>query len=134
MPRQLRIQYEHATYHVLARGNRREAIFRDNRDRKEFLRRLETVCGKTGWSIRAYVLMGNHYHLVIHTPQPNLVEGMKWLQNADTRYFNSRHREWGRVFGDRYKSTLVEDKVSFGGRGTARGDYLATLIDYVHLN
>jgi len=119
---------------VLARGNRREAIFRDDRDRTEFLRRLEIVCGRMGWSIRAYVLMGNHYHLVLHSPLPNLVEGMKWFQNAYTRYFNCRHREWGRVFGDRYKSIPVEEPVSFGGRGTARGDYLATLIDYIHLN
>jgi len=53
MLRQIRIRYEHATYHVLSRGHRREAIFRDDRDRQEFLRRLETVCGKTSWSLRA---------------------------------------------------------------------------------
>lgn len=65
MARQLRIEYEHATYHVLARGNRREEIFRDDRDRKEFLRRLETVCGKTGWIIHAHLLKGNHYRLAV---------------------------------------------------------------------
>lgn len=124
----------HATYHVLARCNQRECIFRDDRDREEFLRRLETICGKNGWLIRAFVLMDNHYHLVIHTPEPNLVAGMKWFQNAYTRYFNSRHRLWGRLFGDRYKSILVEEERSFGGRGTACGDYLTTLIDYIHLN
>ncbi|MCB1232373.1 MAG: transposase [Verrucomicrobiae bacterium] len=134
MPRALRIQYPGATYHVMARGNRREAIFRDDRDFQAFLDRLDTACRRTGWEIRAFVLMGNHYHLVVHTPEANLVEGMRWLQNAYTRYFNTRHRDWGRVFGDRYKSVLVEEAVSFGGRGTARGDYLTTLIDYVHLN
>ena len=134
MPRSLRIQYPGATYHVMARGNRREAIFRDERDSQAFLDRLGTACQRTGWEIRAFVLMGNHYHLVVHTPEANLVDGMRWLQNAYTRYFNTRHRGWGRVFGDRYKAVLVEEAVSFGGRGTARGDYLTTLIDYVHLN
>jgi putative transposase len=134
MPRQLRIEYPGATYHVMARGNRRNAIFRDDQDCEAFLGRLDTACGKTGWEVRAFVLMGNHYHLVLHTPKGNLVEGMKWLQNAYTRYFNVRHQLWGRVFGDRYKSVLVEEEHSFGGRGAARGDYLTTLIDYVHLN
>ena len=66
MPRQLRIEYPGASYHVMARGNRREAIFRDDRDCEAFLARLDTACGKTGWEIRAFVLMGNHYHLVVH--------------------------------------------------------------------
>jgi hypothetical protein len=72
--------------------------------------------------------MGNHYHLLVETPSANLVEGMGWLQNTYTRRFNSRHRQWGRLFGDRYKSVLIES----GGSG---GDlYLRTLIDYIHLN
>lgn len=134
MPRALRIQYPGATYHVMARGNRRESIFRDDRDSRAFIERLGIACRRTGWEIRAFVLMGNHYHLVVHTPEANLVDGMRWLQNAYTRYFNTRHHGWGRVFGDRYKAVLVEEAVSFGGRGTARGDYLTALIDYVHLN
>jgi REP element-mobilizing transposase RayT len=68
--------------------------------------------------------MGNHYHLVVQTPEPNLVAGMAWLQNAYTRRFNTRHRAWGRLFGDRYKAVPVE--------GT--GYYYETLLDYVHLN
>ncbi len=55
--------------------------------------------------------MGNHYHLLIETPEANLVDGMKWLQNTYTRRFNVRHRAWGRVFGDRYKSVVVEGEV-----------------------
>ncbi|HEY5891716.1 MAG TPA: hypothetical protein VIT91_00670, partial [Chthoniobacterales bacterium] len=58
----------------------------------------------TGWRVHAWVLMSNHYHLFIETPEPNLVTGMKWLQNAWTRRFNVRHRAWGRVFGHRCKA------------------------------
>src|SRR4029079_14048647 len=68
--------------------------------------------------------MRNHYHLVLETPEANLVAGMQWLQNAYTRRFNVRHRQWGRLFGDRYKSVLVE----------GAGYYYETLLDYVHLN
>lgn len=78
----------------------------------------------TGWRIHAWVLMGNHYHLMLQTPQANLVEGMKWMQNAFTRRFNTRHKQWGRLFGDRYKSVLVEGE----------GYYYETLMDYIHLN
>ena len=134
MPRQIRLQYPGATYHVMARGNRREPIFSDDGDCEAFLDRVGIACGRTGWEIRAFALMGNHYHLVVHTPEANLVDGMRWLQNAYTRYFNVRHQLWGRVFGDRYKAIPVEEEISFGGRGTARGDYLTMLIDYVHLN
>ena len=79
----------------------------------------------TGWRVHAWVLLSNHYHLMIETPEPNLVEGMKWLQNTVTRRFNVRHRAWGRVFGDRYKAVLVEGKQRF---------YYETLMDYIHLN
>ena len=79
----------------------------------------------TGWRVHAWVLMGNHYHLLIETPEPNLVAGMKWLQNTYTRRFNIRHRLWGRLFGDRYKAVPVE---------RAAGDYYGSLIDYIHLN
>ena len=69
--------------------------------------------------------MANHYHLFTETPEANLVEGMKWLQNTVTRRFNVRHRKWGRLFGDRYKSVLVEG---------AQANYYARLWDYIHLN
>ena len=62
----------------------------------------------------------------------NLVEGMKWLQNTYTRRFNARHQGWGRLFGDRYKSVLVDPETS--GHSSAEADYLTTLIEYVHLN
>lgn len=108
MARSLRIQYPGAYYHVMARGNRREAIFHDDDDRRFFLHTLAQACEMTGWRVQAWVLMGNHYHLFLQTPEPNLVAGMGWLQNTYTRRYNVRHRAWGRVFGDRYKAVLVE--------------------------
>lgn len=125
MPRSIRIQFPGAHYHVMARGNRREAIFLDEDDRRFFLHTLSEACEMTGWRVHAWVLMGNHYHLFIETPEANLVSGMAWLQNTVTRRFNVRHRAWGRVFGDRYKAVLVE-----GGEG----HYYQTLMDYIHLN
>jgi REP-associated tyrosine transposase len=99
MARSLRVEYAGAYYHVMGRGNRHEEIFLDE-DRRFFLKAVAEVCAQTGWRVHASVIMGNHYHLFIETPEANLVEGMKWLQNTYTRRFNVRHRAWGRVFGD----------------------------------
>jgi REP element-mobilizing transposase RayT len=79
MARKVRIQYPGATYHVMNRGDRREAIFEDDEDRERLLRTLGEACEKTQWQVHAYCLMRNHFHLVVETPQPNLVAGMKWL-------------------------------------------------------
>lgn len=125
MARSIRLEFGGAFYHVMARGNRREAIFLDDVDRRFFLGCVAEACEKTGWLVHAWVLMGNHYHLLIETPEPNLVEGMKWLQNTYTRRFNVRHRDWGRLFGDRYKAVLVEGESPH---------YYGTLWDYIHLN
>lgn len=125
MARPLRIEYEGAIYHALSRGDRREAIFRDEADRKEFLRTLEQVCGKTGWQVHAYCLMSNHFHLVLETPQPNLAVGMKWFLGTYTQRFNRRHRLSGHLFQGRYKAQLIDER---------SGDYLRAACDYVHLN
>ena len=125
MARSIRIEYEGAYYHVMARGNRQENIFLDDDDRRYFLKTLGDVCEMTGWRVHAWVLMGNHYHLFIQTPEANLVVGMKWFQNTYTRRFNVRHKAWGRLFGDRYKAILVEGENSY---------YYETLLDYIHLN
>ena len=68
----------------------------------------------TDWRVHGWVLMSNHYHLCIETPEANLVAGMQWLQNTVTRRFNVRHRKWGRLFGDRYKAILVEGGSGYG--------------------
>jgi putative transposase len=92
MPRQLRLQYAGAIYHVMSRGNRRAAIFKDDQDRSSFLVTLAETCVKTGWEVHTYCLMTNHFHLVVETPQPNLVAGMKWLLGTYTIRFNRRHK------------------------------------------
>ena len=79
MPRKLRVQYPGAIYHVMNRGDRREPIFKDDQDRECFVRTLAEACGKAGWQVHAYYLMPNHFHLVVETPQGNLVAGMKWF-------------------------------------------------------
>ena len=79
MPRQLRIEYKGARYHVMNRGNHGEVIFLNDDDRRRFLVTLGETCAKANWEVHAYCLMGNHFHLVIETPQPTLVAGMKWL-------------------------------------------------------
>jgi len=122
--RSIRIEYSGAFYHVMARGNRREAIFAGDEDYALFLKTLGEACAKAGWRIHAWVLLGNHYHFLLETPTPNLVSGMQWLQNTYTRRFNTRHRAWGRLFGDRYKAVLIEDAAH----------YYETLLDYIHLN
>ncbi len=125
MARQLRVEYEGAIYHVMNRGDRREAIFRDDGDREIFLRALGETCEKAGWQVHAYCLMGNHFHLVIETPHPTLVRGMKWFLGTYTQRFNSRHKERGHLFAGRYKSLLVDE---------ADDLYLRVVCDYVHLN
>ena len=118
------MEYGGAIYHVINRGDRREEIFRDDRDRRRFLETLTEACAKTDWQVHAYCLMSNHFHLVVETPQPNLVAGMKWFLGTYTSRFNHRHRLFGHLFSGRYKSLVVD----------GAGDYLRTVCDYVHLN
>jgi REP element-mobilizing transposase RayT/AraC-like DNA-binding protein len=125
MPRKLRIEYPGAMYHVMSRGDRRERIFLDDVDRHDFIKTLAEACQKTGWQVHSYCLMPNHYHLVLETPEPNLVAGMAWLQSSYTIRLNHRHQLFGHVFSGRYKAQLVE--------GSGNG-YLRTACDYVHLN
>jgi REP element-mobilizing transposase RayT len=107
------------------RGDRREEIFRDDLDRKQFLETLGTTCQRTSWQVHAYCLMNNHFHLVVETPRANLVDGMKWLLGTYTMRVNRRHKLSGHLFAGRYKSLLVD--------GSGSG-YLQTVCDYVHLN
>jgi REP element-mobilizing transposase RayT len=121
----LRIEYRGAVYHVMARGNQGRAIYRDDQDRNRFLETLGEACAKTGWRIHAYVLMGNHYHLLVETPAANLVAGMKWLQGTYTQRYNGRHRLRGHLFQGRYKSVPVEAE---------NAGQLAVVSSYIHLN
>ncbi len=125
MPRKLRLQYAGAMYHLMSRGDRRENIFLNDVDRQDFIKTLAEAGQKTGWQVHAYCLMSNHYHLVIETPEPNLVAGMAWLQSTYTIRLNHRHKLFGHVFSGRYKAQIVE--------GSGNG-YLRTACDYVHLN
>ena len=122
-------------YHVMSRGNppspgyggagRRAKIFLDDVDRHDFIKTLAEACQKTQWQVHAYCLMPNHYHLVLETPEPNLVAGMAWLQSTYTIRLNHRHKLTGHVLSGRYKAQLVE--------GSGSG-YLRTACDYVPLN
>src|SRR5947199_9405749 len=125
MARKLRLQYPGAIYHVMNRGDRREAIFQDDKDRELFLETLGEACEKTDWEVHAYCLMSNHFHLVAETPRANLVAGMKWLLGCYTRSFNRRHQLCGHLFAGRYKSLLIDERDPL---------YLRTVCDYVHLN
>src|ERR1041384_4386294 len=107
------------------RGDRREPIFLDDADRKRFLETLHEACVKTEWEVHAYCLMANHFHLVLETPQANLVAGMKWFLGTFTSRFNRRHKLYGHLFSGRYKALIVD--------GSGKG-YLRTVCDYVHLN
>ncbi len=121
----MRVEYPGAIYHVMNRGDRRERIFVDDADRQCFVDTLGEACAKTGWQIPAYVLMPNHFHVVVEPPLPNLVAGMKWLLGTYTNRFNRRHQLFGHLFSGRYKSLIVDG--SYGG-------YLKSVGDYVHLN
>ena len=111
MARKIRIEYAGAAYHVMARGNQGRDIYADDRDRKLWLETLGQACEKTGWRIHAWVMMNNHYHLLLETPEANLVAGMKWLQGTYTQRYNSRHEIFGHLFQGRYKAVLVEPEV-----------------------
>ena len=85
MARKLRLEHEGAIYHVMNRGDRRGDIFQDDRDRELFLETLGQAAQKTGWQVHAYCLMSNHIHLVLETPNANLVAGMNYACWARTR-------------------------------------------------
>ena len=101
MPRKPRIEYEGAVYRMLNRGDRRQDIFHDHSDRELLLRMLGETCGRTGWQVHVCCLMSSHFHLVLETPQPNLVAGMHWLTGTYTARCNRRHELVGHLFAGR---------------------------------
>ena len=108
MARPLRIEYAGALYHITSRGDRRESIYEDDDDRKTFLSVLESVVERFGWLCHGYCLMGNHYHLLVETPRPNLSRGMRQLNGVYTQRFNRSHGRVGHVFQGRFKGIVIE--------------------------
>lgn len=123
MARPLRLEFPGALYHITSRGNAKQSIFLDDRDRKNFLRVLKSVVDRFNWRCHAYCLMENHYHLVVETPDANLSSGMRQLNGVYTQKFNTRHERVGHLFQGRYKSILVE-----------KHRHLLSLCRYVVLN
>jgi len=123
MARPLRVEFPGALYHVTARGNERKPIYRDTRDRARFLERLASAVQRYRLRLHAYVLMRNHYHLLIATSEANLARAMGQLGGAYTQDFNRRHQRTGHLFQGRYKALLVD-----------RDAYLLELSRYIHLN
>jgi putative transposase len=112
-----------AFYHVLNRGNYRQELFTVGQSGQQFEETLFEACGRFGWRLHAYVLMSNHYHLALETPEPNLAVGMQWLQSTFANRFNRLVRERGHVFQGRFKSLVVQD-----------GAALLAVVNYIHLN
>ena len=108
MSRPLRLDHAGALWHVTARGNERREIFVDDEDRREFLHLLGRSVGLFGWKLHAWVLMGNHYHLLVATPEATLSRGMRQLNGDYAQHFNRRHGRDGHVFQGRFKAILVQ--------------------------
>jgi REP element-mobilizing transposase RayT len=123
MARPLRIQYENALYHVTCRGNERKAIFKDDYDKNVFLELLNDGLKTYNIILYCYVLMDNHFHLLLETPLANLSEFMRWFNITYTSHYNRRHKRIGHLYQGRYKSILVEKR-----------SYLHIVSRYIHLN
>lgn len=123
MARPIRIEYRGAFYHITARGNERRDIYRDKKDFSKFIEILKEYAERYGVRIHCFVLMNNHYHLLVETPGANLTAFMHNVQSHYSGYFNNRHKRAGHLFQGRYKA-LVVDKDS----------YIVELSRYIHLN
>ena len=123
MARALRIQFPHAVYHVISRGNARQTVFLDDDDFRCFQRVLRHVVNRLNWRIWTYCLMPNHYHLLVQTPEPNLARGMRDVNGLYSQLFNKQHTRVGHLFQGRYKAVLVDSH-----------SYLLELARYIALN
>ena len=123
MARKLRLEFPGACYHVINRGNYRAAIFRTEGARAAFEQCVFETCEQSNWVLHAFVVMSNHYHLAVETPDGNLVKGMQWLQATFANRFNRLRGERGHLFQGRYKALLVEE-----------GGPLGQVCHYLHLN
>ena len=123
MARPLRIEKAGGWYHVTARGNERKSIYRDERDRKHFLELIEEMVLRFRVRLHCYVLMDNHYHLLVELVEANLSRAVQWLNVSYSVWFNRRHRRSGHLFQGRFKSVAVE-----------RDEWALSLSRYLHLN
>ena len=123
MARPLRIQFENAYYHLTCRGNARQKIFFNDYDRKYFLDLLKRSSEIYQVQILAFVLMANHFHLIVKTPLANLQEFMRHFNISYTSYFNKRHKKTGHLYQGRYKSFVID-----------ADSYLQEVSQYIHLN
>lgn len=123
MARQWRIEYPGAVYHVLSRGNGRQEIFRSNDDRNLFLDLVRALTERYAIKVHAYVLMDNHYHLLLQTNDANLSRAMQWFGTSYTRKFHWAHNTGGHLFQGRFKSIIVGNDA-----------YLLRLSCYIHRN
>ena len=123
MVRPLRIEYPNAWYHITGRGVERSNIFRDDKDRLRFLKALRESVEAFNVEIHCYVLMSNHFHFLLKTPDANLSRFMQRFNTAYSTYFNLRHHRVGHLCQGRFKGLLVE-----------ADEYLQELSRYIHLN
>lgn len=123
MARSIRLNYPDTFYHILSRGNDRKEIFCVKEDYQEFTQLLKRVVEKFRMEIHGYVLMDNHYHLIVRTREANLSRAIQWLGTSYSMRFNRRHRRSGHLFQGRFKSFVVEDE-----------QYLSALCLYIHRN
>ena len=124
MPRQLRHDVEGGWYHITTRGMRRQEIFEADRDREHFVELLSEMVERYGVILHAYVLMDNHYHLLIETPEGNASRALQWLNLSHAAWFNAKHGRSGPLFQSRFKSIPVDGE----------GSWALTCGVYIHLN
>ena len=123
MARPLRVEFAGGCYHVINRGNYRRELFLGQGAAEAFERVLGESAQRYGWRVHAYVVMSNHFHLAIELTEPNLSDGMKWLQGTWIRRYNAVRRLVGRPFQGRYKALVVAPGHAFG-----------QVCHYIHLN
>lgn len=111
MARAWREEYKGGVYHVIARGNNKEYIFKESIDKGYFIKLLKDHCSTMGYQIFGYVLMDNHYHIVIQPMDKKLQEIMHQINNKYSKYFNYKYKRVGHVFQGRYKSRTTSRRV-----------------------